>query len=410
MAVCGQLPAPRELRRAQLRDPDTDELLDQCMVVWLPGPASYTGEDVVELHVHGGRAVVGDVCLALGKLDGVRVADPGEFSRRAFEAGKLDLIEVEGLAALVAAETSAQRRLALRELDGVTGDQYRAWSAGLTEVLAHFEGAIDFVEEELPADLIDRSSVKMLRIEKEISQHLAAAEASERVRDGVTIALVGPPNVGKSALMNRIAGRDVAIVCAKAGTTRDVLECRLDLGGFPATLMDLAGLREADDPVEAEGVRRAWVRAETADVRLWVQDAASGAGHAELPIPLGDNDFLVRNKADLQVAQEVSKDMGRDCWAVSAKTGAGIGALLEALERVVGRLCAPAGGGVVTRERHRRAAMRARDSLRRAHAAPQMDMAAEDVRLALRALGEVTGAVRLDEVLDRIFADFCIGK
>jgi len=391
---------------AGLRDPVTGELFDKALVLSFPGPGSFTGEDVVELHLHGGRAVLSAATQALTGL-GLRVAEPGEFSRRAFEHGKLDLTEAEAIADLVDAETAAQRRQALRQMEGALGQLYDGWRHRLTRALAHLEADIDFPDEDLPGGLLDAVRPVVEGLVAELSAHLADQGRGERLRDGISIAILGAPNAGKSSLLNAIARRDVAIVSNQAGTTRDVIEVQLDLGGYPVLLADTAGLRDAADQVESEGIRRALDRAAKADLKLLVFDGG------ELPDPatlaLADEDaILVMNKADLPGA--VAPLVGRPILPLSARTGDGVPALLSALEQAVAARYAPSGAPALTRARHRSALEECRENLHRAQQAPLPELAAEDVRLAVRALGRITGRVDVEDLLDVIFRDFCIGK
>jgi tRNA modification GTPase len=273
-AVVGRCPSPRHASYAPICHPETGEALDRGLILWLPGPGSATGEDMAELHVHGGRAVVDGVLDALAHVAGLRPAEPGEFTRRAFDNGKLDLTQVEGLADLIAAETVAQRRQALRQMDGALAALYESWRGSLVRASAHAEAAIDFSDEELPPDLVDRLAADVRDLRAEIEAHLDDNHLGERLRDGIQIAIVGAPNVGKSSLINALAKRDAAIVAPTPGTTRDVIEVHLDLGGYPVTVADTAGLRESADEVEAEGVARARARASAADFVLRVHDAS----------------------------------------------------------------------------------------------------------------------------------------
>src|SRR6185436_3917939 len=272
-ALIGRLPEPRQAALARVRDPGSGEAIDEALALWFPAPGSETGEDVAELQLHGGRAVIAAVLSALGRIDGLRAAEPGEFTRRAFENGKLDLTAVEGLADLIGAETEAQRRQAYRQLKGLLGQRAETWRTRLIEALALVEARIDFSDEaDVPEDLI-RPALKIVReLRDEIAEVLAGAGRGERLREGLVVAIAGPPNAGKSTLLNRIARREVAIVSPVAGTTRDVIEVHLDLDGYPVTLLDTAGIRDSADPVEQEGVRRARARAAEADLVLWVQD------------------------------------------------------------------------------------------------------------------------------------------
>src|ERR1700754_684366 len=271
-SLAGKMPAPRVATRALLRDVG-QRPIDDAVVLWFPGPASATGEDIAELHVHGGRAVLASLFAALSAFKNVRPAEPGEFTRRAFENGKLDLTEAEGLDDLIHADTDRQRRQALRQLKGLLGDRARDWRKEIIEASALVEGGIDFSDEgDVPAELIAPALAKVKTLHDEIAEVLAAQGRSERLRDGLVVAIAGPPNVGKSTLMNQLARREVAIVSPHAGTTRDIIEVQLDLDGYPVTVIDTAGIRETDDPVEREGVRRARARAAEADLVLWLAD------------------------------------------------------------------------------------------------------------------------------------------
>ena len=375
-------------------------------MLWFPAPHSTTGEDVAELHLHGSRAVLAAVMQALGQL-GLRLAEPGEFTRRAFLNGKVDLLQAEAIADLVAAETEAQRRQALRQLGGKLGDIYRAWTNRLTGLLAHLEAVIDFPDEDLPPEIEAEITSETEVLVAEIERHLADGRRGERLRDGISIAIVGPPNAGKSTLLNSIARRDAAITSPIAGTTRDVIEVAIDLAGFPVVLADTAGLRDSEDAIEQEGNRRAVQRAAEAEIRLFVFEAGlpgDATGAAAWP---GPDTILVANKIDLAPRYRV--DLPPGAFAVSALTGEGLDQLLTALaERVAHnyRIEAP----VLTRARHRQALEEAVVALRRSLAASLPELRAEDLRLAWRSLGRITGSVDVEDLLDVIFRDFCIGK
>ena len=402
--LAGGLPPPRVAQRRRLVDPHSAEVLDEGLILWFPAPRSATGEDVAELHLHGSRAVLAAVMQALARL-GLRLAEPGEFTRRAFLNGKLDLLQAEAVADLAAAETEAQRRQAMRQLGGELGDVYRGWRDRLTRILAHLEAAIDFPDEDLPQEIEDRILGETKGLVAEIEHHLADGRRGERLRDGIDVAIVGPPNAGKSSLLNRIARRDVAITSPVPGTTRDVIEVAIDLGGYPVVLADTAGLRDSADAIEQEGKRRAVQRAEQAEIRLFVFDTAHPAdatGAAAWP-----DTIPVANKIDLVPLP--GPDSPIAALPVSALTGEGIDGLLTVLrERVAQtyRIEAP----VLTRARHRQALEEAAASLRRSFSAPLPELRAEDLRLALRSLGRITGAVDVEDLLDVIFRDFCIGK
>lgn len=398
--LTGSCGTARMARLALLRDPDGGEVVDRALCLWFPGPASFTGEDVAEFHLHGGRAVIDRVSGLLLAL-GLRPAGPGEFTRRAFEAGKLDLSQAEAIADLVDAETEAQRRQALRQLDGAMGRLYEDWRDRLKVLLARLEALIDFPDEGLD-DAIENQvlhEVEVLRAE--IARQLADGRKGERLREGFEIAITGAPNVGKSSLLNRLSASDAAIVSDIPGTTRDVIEVSLDLGGYRVVLLDTAGLRETDDPIEREGVRRARARAAAADLRLHVVNPGDDAA---VP-PGGPVTLLVLNKCDLGPGPA-------DAIAVSARTGQGIDDLLSRITALVAARLTPSEMPAITRARHRLAVEEAVAALDRALDSLPMpaELRAEDLRLGLRALGRVVGAVDVEDLLDVIFFEFCIGK
>jgi len=393
-ALCGALPAARRAVLRRLRD-RSGVVLDRAMVLWMPGPNSLTGEDVVELHLHGGRAVLASVSSALLDL-GARPAEAGEFTRRAFLAGRMDLLEAEGIADLVNAETEAQRLQALRQMSGELGGLLAGWAARLRHVLAFQEALIDFPDEHLPADVEASLLDDMHALTEEMERHIARAPAAQRLREGLVFAIIGAPNVGKSSLLNALARREVAIVSSRPGTTRDVLEVRLDLGGVPVTLIDTAGLRETSDPVEAEGVRRARDRAASADLVIWVTDA-------QAPERQIGADLLVANKTDLAPAPE-------GMLGVSVLTGAGMMAVEAHLQERAVRLASAGGDPVFTRARHVASVRDAVAALRAGAASGLPELRAEELRHALNALGRITGAVDAEAILDDVFSAFCIGK
>lgn len=405
LALTGKpLPAVRVATVARLRDA-VGRPIDEGLILHFVSPASFTGEDVAEFHVHGGRATVGAVLAALGAL-GLRPAEAGEFTRRAVENGKLDLTQAEAIADLVDAETDAQRRQALRQYDGVLAELYEGWRGDLIRAGAWAEAAIDFSDEELPADNSARIRSAISEILEQLRRHLNDSRRGEVLREGLHLAIVGPPNAGKSSLVNALARRDVAIVAETAGTTRDVIEVRMDLGGYPVILADTAGLRTASEAIEAEGVRRALARAEAADLVLLLLDGSAADPFAGLP-PAAHGDIVVFNKSDLPWPAK------RDGLSVSLKSGDGMDAMIKALTtKVRERLERPTEAPVLTRARHRQALEDAASSLEQALAAQndQPELMAEDLRLALRALGRITGRVDVEELLDVVFRDFCIGK
>lgn len=459
-ALMGRIPDPRKAALARIRG-HNGEIIDQALALWFPSPRSETGEDVAELQLHGGRAVVTAVMAALSRVTGLRPAEAGEFTRRAFENGKLDLTAVEGLADLVMAETEGQRRQAFQQMTGALRDRSENWRTQLIQALALVEARIDFSDEaDVPQDLAMPALQIARSLAVDIASVLAEGNRGERLREGFIVAIAGPPNAGKSTLLNRIAKREAAIVSPYAGTTRDVIEVHLDLGGLPVTFLDTAGIRETEDPVELEGVRRARERAAGADLILWVADGGlatdddaviamgaraglSGTGRESMPI------WRVRNKIDLDQGRirrneqkiqsntksepsirtnrplsnvvnnlitaksEIEFTFNESSFNISAKTGEGFDQLLDALARQAENFLAGAESALVTRERHRCALQDTLAALHRALApglANREDLLAEELRLAARALGRLTGRVDVDDVLDVIFRDFCIGK
>jgi tRNA modification GTPase len=383
---------PRRASLRRLRDANSREI-DQALVLWFEGPASFTGEDCAELHLHGGLAVVEAATAAL-LAAGLRLAEPGEFTRRAFQNGKLDLAQAEAVADLIEAETLAQRDQALKQLEGALSRRYEGWRDQLIHVLAMLEAAVDFPDEELPEDLADRARPGVEALIADLDAALADGRRGERIRDGFRIALTGEPNAGKSSLFNALVGRDAAIVTPIAGTTRDVIEASLVLGGRKVLIADTAGLRDTDDIIEAEGVARARKWAEGADLILLLVPAGEA-----LP-DVGDV-WIVRTKGDLRDDPE----------AISVATGQGLDALLARLTEAVVAATSGSDFPAATQARHRTRLLDARSHLDRAREhleAPEL--AAEDIRLAIRALEAVTGRVDVEAVLDIIFSSFCIGK
>ena len=418
--LIGRVPQPRHASLARVRDPKTGAIIDEALALWFPAPNSETGEDMAELQVHGGRAVIAAVLAALAKVAGLRHAEAGEFTRRAFENGRMDLTAVEGLADLVAAETEAQRRQAYQHLKGLLGDRAETWRQRLIEALALVEAGIDFSDEDdVPKDMMARSLELIRPLAEEISK--AGTGQGERLREGLRVAIAGPPNAGKSTLFNRLARREAAIVSPFPGTTRDVLELHLDLGGYPVTVLDTAGIRETNDPVEREGVRRASEQAAGANLVLWVVDAAASECQTlRLPainVASESAAWLVVNKMDL-VAEETQRriesrfDTKEVVNFVSSKTGAGVDELVNAVAGFAERFFTPE-PALVTRERqraHLKETVLALQGAQRAAQDGREEIMAEQLRLATRALGKLLGRVDVEDVLDVIFRDFCIGK
>ncbi len=416
--LAGKLPEPRLASRRLLRDA-ARQPIDDAVVLWFPGPGSATGEDIAEFHVHGGRAVLAALFAAISVIPNTRAAEPGEFTRRSFENGKLDLTEAEGLDDLIHADTDRQRRQALRQLQGLLGNRARDWRERIIEASALIEAGIDFSDEgDVPAELMTPAVKAIKTLHDEITEVLAAQGHAERLRDGLVVAIAGEPNVGKSTLINQLARREVAIVSPHAGTTRDVIEVQLDLDGYPVTVIDTAGIRETDDPVEQEGVRRARARADDADLVLWLVEGEQAVDPdamrslwrpGDRSDPSSGSAWILRNKIDLGGAMEA-----RPCgeFGISASRGDGIPELVDALVKFAAEFFGTSEAAVVTRARQRDLLRRASDSLRRSLELVEEgeELAAEELRAAAYALGRLLGQVDVEDVLGAIFQKFCIGK
>jgi tRNA modification GTPase len=420
--LAGRVPQARQAALVRVREPASGEVIDEGLALWFPAPHSETGEDVAELQLHGGQAVIAAVLQALAAVEGCRLAEPGEFTRRAFDHGKLDLTAVEGLGDLIFAETPAQRRQAFRQLKGLIGDRAETWRCKLIEALALVEARIDFSDEaDVPEDLIAPAAEVARSLRDEIAAALADGRRGERLREGLVVAIAGPPNAGKSTLLNRLARREAAIVSPYAGTTRDVIEVHLDIHGYPVTILDTAGIRDSAEPIEQEGIRRARARAAEADLVLWVTDV-SAAGRTQETMPelsVTAPHWLIENKIDLAKCGTPARSMGKHedefIFSLSATEGEGLDALMAALARFARDYFTGAESAVVTRARHRQALDQTVAALDRAigemaDSRSREELIAEELRHATSALGRLTGRVDVEDVLDKIFRDFCIGK
>ena len=424
-ALTGMLPVPRHAQLCRFTAPGSDEVIDAGLALWFPAPRSYTGEDMAELQLHGSRAVLAAISSALSSL-GCRLAEPGEFTRRAVVNGKLDLTAAEGVADLVDAETQAQRRQALRQLGGGLADTVSGWRERLTKLEAHLVAAIDFADDDLPPDLLSSIRAGLEALRDDLKAALEGSRSAQRLRAGVYAAILGAPNAGKSSLLNRLAQRDVAIVTPIAGTTRDVLEVDLELGGYPLTLADTAGLRESDDVVEQEGIRRARERAALADFKILLIDAAApdtGVLQHYAPgdlVVVNKTDIPVRHPSDMKVYPREGggwdlagprEDASFRWHDVSVKTNTGLSELIEALTRRTAELAGLTPAPALTRARHREVVEGTLIALERAlRPGLNIDQLAEDVRLASRTLGRLTGQTGIEDLLDVVFRDFCLGK
>ena len=404
---------PRQAVLSKLYDHKTSQIIDEAIVIYFQPPRSYTGEDVVEYHIHGGKAVRESLIKALSQMDGHRLAEAGEFTRRAFENGRMDLTQAEAVADLIHAETEAQKQLALAQMGGALSDLYQNWAEQLVRALAYAEAQIDFAEEDLPEDEVKSQITPVLsNIYDAVKNHLNDDNRGEILRDGIKIAIVGAPNAGKSSLINTLAKREVAIVSEMAGTTRDVLEVHLDLNGYPITLYDTAGLRpeqlnniEAQDLIEAEGIKRALQKAREADFKILLFDGTEALLHDQTLALKDDKSFVVINKVDLIQTAQI------DALYISAQTGQGIDDLIQCVSRETSKIFEDIQSNPsITRDRHRQALQQSLDFIGQALSGYSPDMIAEDIRMAVRSIGKITGRTDVEDLLDIIFRDFCIGK
>ena len=415
IALGAPILTPRMASLVVLRAPVSRETLDKALVLYFKDPASYTGEDTIEYHLHGGRAVIDSVLNALSTLPKHRMAEPGEFTRRAFENGKMDLTEAEAVADLIDAQTQAQKHQALSQMGGALADLYQSWTDQLKTLLAHAEADIEFPDEDLPDGIAPQIFPKIQDLVKTIDLHLNDNRRGERLRDGIHIAVIGAPNAGKSSLVNALAQRDIAIVSETAGTTRDVIEAHLDLGGYPIILADTAGLRPDQigttdhDKIEFEGIRRALNRAQTADIKLLVFDATAPL-NSDTTNLIDDKSIIVINKVDTANKIDFSALDDHKPILISVEKNSGFDDLIQAIIKRTHSLIGQRDTPSLTRARHRTAVEDAKSNLERALSAPLPELTAEDMRLAIRALGRITGRVGVEDLLDVIFKDFCIGK
>lgn len=416
--LCKKLPEPRRACLASIRHPQLGDILDQALVLWFPGPNSFTGEDVAELHIHGGTAVISAVMEGISSLEKMRMADAGEFTRRAFYNNKFDLTGIEAISDLVAAETQGQRKQALRQMQGGLCDVLDNWRSQLIHILAYVEAGIDFSDEEdVPDDVNQHMFDNILALRNQIMGHLDDGKSGERLRSGLQVVIAGPPNAGKSSLMNAMAKRDVAIVSEQAGTTRDIIDVHLDLDGLPVTVSDTAGLRVVAGQIEEEGIRRARQKIADVDVVLWVTDGTIPEEAHDFDIDSDQSLIRLRNKCDIDSGRAGRYGSGdktddNNVLHISAKTGFGLDLVMNSIAEIAQNLQSSGEYAVITRARHREALMRVVEFLGRIldHRNQADELIAENLRISTRELGRVTGRVDVEDLLDVIFNDFCVGK
>ena len=408
-----ELPSPRVATLKKFNKIDTNELIDEGVIIWFPGPNSYTGEDLAEFHVHGSRAVVSALHSSISKIKNCRLAEPGEFTKIAFQNGKINLLKAESIADLVSSETEIQRKQAIKIMSGKSSDQFNSWREKLLKILSHIEAKIDFPDEDLPKDILSEIQKTSDQISSEIKKILDDQKVGERIREGFKIAIVGPINAGKSSLLNYLSKRDVAIVSEIAGTTRDVIETHLNLDGYPVVVSDTAGIRDSKNEIEKKGIKLALNRAEDADLKLVIIDAKNVDFTGVLKDLVDENAILVVNKSDLLNGKLNDKLKKYDHILISIKNNANLDKLILKIKSKLENKFLSHGDILITRERHRQHLEQCINHLqnfKNKNGSEEFDKAAEDLRLATRHLGMIVGKVDVEEILGSIFNDFCIGK
>ena len=408
-----ELPSPRVATLKKFNKIDTNELIDEGVIIWFPGPNSYTGEDLAEFHVHGSRAVVSALHSSISKIKNCRLAEPGEFTKIAFQNGKINLLKAESIADLVSSETEIQRKQAIKIMSGKSSDQFNSWREKLLKILSHIEAKIDFPDEDLPKDILSEIQKTSDQISSEIKKILDDQKVGERIREGFKIAIVGPINAGKSSLLNYLSKRDVAIVSEIAGTTRDVIETHLNLDGYPVVVSDTAGIRDSKNEIEKKGIKLALNRAEDADLKLVIIDAKNVDFTGVLKDLVDENAILVVNKSDLLNGKLNEKLKKHDHILISIKNNSNLDKLILKIKSKLENKFLSHGDILITRERHRQHLEQCINHLQNfksKNGSEEFDKAAEDLRLATRHLGMIVGKVDVEEILGSIFNDFCIGK
>ena len=405
---------PRVATLKKIRKINSREVIDEGIILWFPGPKSYTGDDMLEFHVHGSRAVIDALLNEISKIEKCRVAEPGEFTKNAFQNGKISLLEAESIGDLISSETEIQRRQAVDIMSGIQGKKYEGWREKLLKVLSNIEAKIDFPDEDLPQNILSNIKNTTLTVSQEIKKALEDKKVGERIREGFKISILGPSNAGKSSLLNYLSRRDVAIVSEIAGTTRDVLETHLNLDGYPVILSDTAGIRDAKDEIEKRGIKLALKKSENADLNIVVIEPKSGHFTGVLKgLISSENTILVINKSDLAPQAEFENYKNLNPIIISVKEEKNLDKLiLEIRNRLKNKFLSTA-DTIITRERHRQHLIQCLsylDSFKEKKDIQEFDKAAEDLRLATRHLGMIVGKIDVEEVLGSIFNDFCIGK
>ncbi len=403
---------PRYAYFANLYSVPECQLLDKCLLLYFKAPFSFTGEDIVELQIHGSRAVISGVISSLAQIPGFRLAEPGEFSKRAFYNGKMDLTQAEGLADLIDAETAEQQKYAMRQMEGGLKNLYEGWRDELLTVMAHLEAYIDFPDEDIPQDTVFKLENNVFKLCEAISAHLSGDKIGERLREGFRVVIVGPPNAGKSSLLNAVVNREAAIVSNIAGTTRDAVDVHLDLKGYPVMFTDTAGLREVEDAIEKRGIEIAYHKIAEADLVICLFDASQDTVHLfdNLQKTISDKMLLVANKADKLSAEQIDELKRRNCLIIAAKQRQGLDMLLAEITKQIENKFTANSDVLITRARYREALQETLETLRQFSLDKEIELAAEDIRLAARGLGKITGRIEVDDILDKIFGSFCIGK
>ena len=403
---------PRYAYFVKLKDIAGQQILDKCLLLYFKAPNSFTGEDIIELHTHGSRAVISAVLNNLSRIPDFRMAEPGEFSKRAFYNQKMDLTEAEGLADLIDAETEAQQKYALRQMEGNLKNLYEDWREKLVNIMAHLEAYIDFPDEEIPENIVSEMNNTVFKLKNEIKEHLSSDNIGERLREGFRVVIVGRPNAGKSSLLNAIAKRDVVIVSDIAGTTRDAIDVHLDLNGYPVIITDTAGIRETEEAIERQGVEIAYRKIEDADLLLCLYDASQDTVQVfeKIEKTFKNKMIYIANKSDNLTKEQCSEIKKQGITLISVKQQQGIDIVLDKISAVINDKFTSNSNLLITRARYREALNEALRSLDLFNLNKEIELSAEDIRLAARKIGKITGRIEIDEILDKIFGSFCIGK